>query len=181
MNYRMLAAAVAISASAFTGAACGDDDDPGGPTPLPTTFIYSSTLTPANEVPPVTNADATASGTLSLTMTITRDAGGGITGGSGVFSATLAGFPAGTNITAAHIHNNVAGQTAGIFVDTALGNGSVTITNGAGTFQRTANITAAQAEAIIANPAGFYFNVHTTLNPGGAIRGQLVFVSSAGQ
>jgi hypothetical protein len=27
--------------------------------------------------------------------------------------------------------------------------------------------------AIVANPAGFYFNVHTTLNPGGAVRGQL--------
>ena len=180
MNYRMLAAAVAVSISAFTGAACSDDD-PGGPTPLPTTFIYSSTLTPGNEVPPVTNADATASGTLALTMTVTRDAGGGITGGTGVFSATVAGFPAGTTLTAAHIHNNVAGQTAGVFVDISLGSGTVALTNGAVSFQRTANITAAQAEAIIANPAGFYFNVHTTLNPGGAIRGQLVFQSSTGQ
>jgi hypothetical protein len=27
---------------------------------------------------------------------------------------------------------------------------------------------------IIANPAGFYFNVHTAANPTGAVRGQLV-------
>ncbi|MBA2305270.1 MAG: CHRD domain-containing protein [Acidobacteria bacterium] len=28
--------------------------------------------------------------------------------------------------------------------------------------------------AIISNPAGWYFNVHSTLNPTGAVRGQLV-------
>jgi hypothetical protein len=33
--------------------------------------------------------------------------------------------------------------------------------------------TAAQVAQILANPAGHYFNVHTTLNGGGAIRGQL--------
>jgi hypothetical protein len=30
------------------------------------------------------------------------------------------------------------------------------------------------AQQIIDNPAGYYFNVHTALNPGGAVRGQLV-------
>jgi hypothetical protein len=30
------------------------------------------------------------------------------------------------------------------------------------------------AQSIFNNPAGNYFNVHTTLNGGGAIRGQLV-------
>jgi hypothetical protein len=34
-------------------------------------------------------------------------------------------------------------------------------------------VTLDQAAGIIANPAGFYFNVHTALNPGGAVRGQL--------
>jgi hypothetical protein len=29
------------------------------------------------------------------------------------------------------------------------------------------------AQAIIANPAGFYFNIHTVLNSDGAARGQL--------
>ena len=32
---------------------------------------------------------------------------------------------------------------------------------------------AANIAAILANPAGHYFNVHTALNGGGAIRGQL--------
>ena len=33
---------------------------------------------------------------------------------------------------------------------------------------------AAVAQAIVNNPGGNYFNVHTTLNTGGAVRGQLV-------
>jgi hypothetical protein len=31
-------------------------------------------------------------------------------------------------------------------------------------------------QGIVSNPAGYYFNVHTQLNGGGAIRGQLVRV-----
>ena len=54
--------------------------------------------------------------------------------------------------------------------------GQVTLTNGTGTFTRiNLPITpVANAQAIINNPAGFYFNVHSSLNPNGVIRGQLV-------
>jgi hypothetical protein len=34
-------------------------------------------------------------------------------------------------------------------------------------------VDAATAQAMINNPAGFYFNVHSPLNPGGFSRGQL--------
>jgi Phage integrase, N-terminal SAM-like domain/CHRD domain len=56
--------------------------------------------------------------------------------------------------------------------------GDVTLVNGAGTFTKTAIAVSdpAIAQRIISNPSGFYFNVHTTLNPGGAIRGTLVKV-----
>lgn len=177
MKLRMLAAAALLSVTALGSVSCGDDDN--GPTPLPTTFIFTSTLLPSNEVPPVTNADANASGTLTMTMTVTRDSGGGITAATTVFVATMTGFPANTTLTAAHIHNNVAGQTAGPFVDAGLASGSVVLATGAGSFTRTApSTTVAQAEAMIANPPGYYFNVHTALNPGGAIRGQLALQSS---
>ena len=181
MNYRMLAAATVISMSALGAASCSDDDGP-GPTPLPTTFVFTTTLLPNNEVPPVTNADSTASGAATVTMTVTRDSAGTITSASTVFAVTVTGFAGATTLTAMHIHNNVAGQTGNVFVDAALGSGTVALTNGAATFSRTAPATTvAQAEAIIASPAGHYVNVHTALNPGGAIRGQLTLQSSTAQ
>ena len=39
-----------------------------------------------------------------------------------------------------------------------------------------AAITVEQAQNLVNNPAGYYFNVHTQLNRGGAIRAQLVRV-----
>jgi hypothetical protein len=36
------------------------------------------------------------------------------------------------------------------------------------------DVGASLAGEIITNPAGFYFNVHSTLNPSGAVRAQLV-------
>jgi hypothetical protein len=53
--------------------------------------------------------------------------------------------------------------------------GEVVLTNGAGTFTRAGlSLPATTAQAIIDNPAGFYFNVHTAANPGGVMRAQLV-------
>jgi len=59
-------------------------------------------------------------------------------------------------------------------VSLGLTTGEVTLTNGAATFTKSGiNVTPASAQAILDGPAGFYFNVHTTLNPSGCIRGQL--------
>jgi len=50
----------------------------------------------------------------------------------------------------------------------------VTITNGVASFTKSnINVDPAVAQRILSNPAGFYFNVHTTLNPGGVARGTL--------
>ena len=61
-----------------------------------------------------------------------------------------------------------------MLVNTGLASGDVTLTNGAGGFTKTSiNVASDVAQRILNNPAGFYFNVHTALNPNGAIRGQL--------
>ena len=45
---------------------------------------------------------------------------------------------------------------------------------GSGSFTKTGVTTsAANLTAILANPGGFYFNIHTAANPGGVARGQL--------
>ena len=160
------------------GMAC--DDSPTSPSD-PNVAMFTAILLPGNEVPPVTNADAGASGTMQLTMTVTRDSANVITGATYDFVINMTGFPSNTTLTGAHIHNAPAGSNAGVVVglpltstDTSLASGQGTITKN-GLPSTSGTIPAATvAQGIFTNPGGHYFNVHTTINGGGAIRGQLV-------
>ena len=159
------------------GAACGSKTASTTPstTAAANTVTFTAALSPANEVPAVTNADAAASGTATVTLNLTRDSAGTITAATTTFQVNLTGFPANTSITGAHIHPGASGTNGGVLVSTTLTSGEIVLGNGVGGFTKTAIPTAADvAQGIISNPAGYYFNVHTTLNGGGAARGQLV-------
>jgi len=67
-----------------------------------------------------------------------------------------------------------SGQNGNVVVSTTLAPGEVTLANGGGSFTRSGvAVTPDVASQILANPASFYFNIHSTLNPGGTARGQL--------
>ena len=157
--------------------ACGSNGNPASPTAQPTTIVFTAALNPANEVPPVTNADTSGRGTGTFTLNLTRDGAGTITDATGTFVYSLTGFPAGTQVRATHIHGGGPAVAGSVVIDTgltaanpiALGDG--TLANQ--TFSNRA-VGATLAQQIIDNPNGYYFNVHTVLNPGGAVRGQLV-------
>ena len=156
------------------------DDSPTSPSD-PNVAKFTAILLPANEVPPITNADAAASGTMQLTMTVTRDSANNITGATYDFQVNFTGFPQGTTLTGAHIHNAGAGTNAAVVVGLPLTSTDTSVPTGQGSLTKTnlpstsTTVTpAAVAQGIFNNPAGNYFNVHTTLNTGGAIRGQLV-------
>ncbi|MGH9314987.1 MAG: CHRD domain-containing protein [Vicinamibacterales bacterium] len=160
----------------FGAAAC--DDNPTEPTNQP--VIFTAQLSALNEVPALapTNAEIGARGSVTITFNLTRDAGGAITGGTVSFDAPLNSFPAGATVRAAHIHNGAAGVAAGVFIDTGLTAANpIVLTNGTGSInlQNVSNgtITPTTLQAVIDNPAGHYFNVHTVVNGGGAVRGQL--------
>jgi hypothetical protein len=68
--------------------------------------------------------------------------------------------------TAAHIHEGAAGVSGGIVVTLAAPDPS-------GTSQGCTAADGATMDAIIADPAGYYVNVHNIPYPAGAIRGQL--------
>src|SRR5262249_3774160 len=148
-------------------------------TPAKPTF--TADLRPANENPPISNAENTGSGTATITFDVTRDANNTITGGTATFVVNLQGFPAGTPINIAHIHQGAAGTTGSIVYSTSLAAGETVLANGSGSFTKT-NVSLSSGDAatiinaIVANPAGYYFNVHSTLNPTGVARGQLVKV-----
>jgi len=147
-------------------------DDATAPSNLP--IVFTTQLSPANEVPPIGNTESTGRGAVQITFTVVRDAAGAISSGTVAFDLQLNGFPGTTAVIAAHIHSAGAGVNGPIIVNTGITTGSVTTTDGVGTFH-TSGITvpAATIQNIVNNPAAFYFNVHSTQNPGGFSRGQL--------
>lgn len=143
--------------------------------PSKESVTFTAQLSPANEVPAVTNAEASGAGTATIVLHINRDSGGAITSATADFQVSLSGFPTGTALIGAHIHRGNVGANGNIVVDTGLTAGQVVLTTGAGAFTRSGiAVAAALAQEILSGPSGFYFNVHSALNSNGMARGQLV-------
>jgi hypothetical protein len=160
---------------AGTSMACDDDND-ASPSSLP--LVFSAVLSPANEVPAIANAEGSGRGAVQATFTTTRDGSGAITAATVNFHVQLYDFPAGTRLQAAHIHNGGAGVNGPVRVDTGftpaiareLTDGSTVIDIGG------IAVDPVIMQGIIDNPAAWYFNVHSPVNPGGFARGQLARV-----
>lgn len=117
-------------------------------------FTYVAGLNGANETPNPADPDGVGFAVINIDQ-----AAGSIT-----FIAYAQNI---ASITASHIHRGAAGITGPIIIPF-----NQPFTNGvsSGTLNGIAPSFLAE---VIANPPGYYFNVHTTDFPGGAIRGQL--------
>ena len=163
--------AILASATLFI-AACG-----GTAAPSPTQanqLVYAADLKATNEVPPIANDEKSANGGATITFDLTRDSAGKITGATAKFDFNVKDLTSGSKVNLAHIHGPApAGQNASVLVntglsaDTGLPGASVTFTKAGVT------VDPALMQQIIDNPGNYYFNVHTTMNPGGVVRGQL--------
>jgi hypothetical protein len=153
-------------------AGCDEDSDP-GPSNQP--LVFTASMSAAQETTAVGGGENNATGTATVTITPTRDAANAITGGTAQLVFTVQGLTSSSNIILAHVHTGATGVagppiinaniTAATAIPTPLGSAS---------FDRSGIATdAATINAIVANPGGHYFNVHTTSNPGGVVRGQL--------
>src|SRR6185436_1024242 len=112
------------------------DKTPTNPAALKPTF--TATLSPANEVPAITNAEAGGRGEATITFDVTKDGAGNITSGTATFVVNLTGFPAGTPFNIAHIHAASAGTNGSIVFSTSLVAGEVVANaTGAATFTKT--------------------------------------------
>lgn len=129
---------------------CDDDDDPAGPELV----TLNAAMTGAAEVPGPGDTDG--AGTAEITL---EDDGNEVCWDLSVSNLTL---PA----TAAHIH---AGATG------AAGDPVVTLSapDAAGMATGCVDADDSIVDDIIANPGGFYVNVHTSDFAAGAVRGQL--------
>ena len=162
-----------IAATAILIAACGgpaavaSPSPTASPTPSPSPTpanTFKAELKASNENPPITDAEASCSGTATVTFTST----------SAKFDVSITGCPATTAINIGHIHEGATGVNGGVKIDSTLKAGEITLTNGAVTFTRTNSAAdPALITAIMANPAGYYVNFHSTAHGGGVIRGQL--------
>jgi hypothetical protein len=115
---------------------------------------YTAYLTGGNETPVPADAD----GVGFVVLTIDQGAG----------TITFTAYEQGIGtITASHIHRGANGLTGPIIIPF-----NFPFTGGVSSGMLTGIAPSFLAE-IIANPPGYYFNIHTTDFPGGAIRGQL--------
>jgi hypothetical protein len=168
----MRAALILVLSAALLVGAC-DDDSPTSPSTAVPTFIAQ--MTPANEVPPVTNEDVNGRGTATVRLNVVRNASGAITEATADMDVTLTGFPVNTSLTGAHVHAGRAGSNGGIVVDSGIAAGDIVLANGSGSFSRPGRAVPPDvAQNMLNDPAGFYYNVHTTVNRGGAVRAQIV-------
>jgi len=147
------------------------------PTPSPqNTFVFTADLSPANENPAITDAEASGSGTATVTISTAKDSSGKLVGANAKFEIVLKGFPATTMITISHIHKGDAKTNGGVVVDSGMkATEPIALTTG-GTSITKDNLAIADlvlAADILANPGNYYYNVHSVLHPGGVVRGQL--------
>lgn len=116
---------------------------------------YIADLMGSNEVPTAGDPDGVGAATVSFDVFDTVDA-------EVCWDFAYSGIAA---PTAAHIHRGAAGAAGPVVVDFGA--------PGATSHTGCAALTATLADEILADPAGFYVNVHNADFPAGALRGQL--------
>jgi len=99
-----------------------------------------------------------------------------ITAATARFDCVLTGMASNSVVILTHIHEGAVGVSGPVRVDSGVTPGAPIPAAGGGvSFSRSGiTVTPAQAQAIINNPGGFYFNTHTSLSTSGVARGQLV-------
>ena len=142
------------------------------------TIAFRAVLSPANEVPAITGLAVSGMGTILLH--VVRDSSGKVISASTDFNASYV-YPGEVTFTGMHIHKGNAGENGPVTINSTIGSGAAAVNDptGRGALIRqgyTSSTDVAGLETVngmLTNPAGFYFNVHTTINPGGVMRGQL--------
>jgi uncharacterized protein (TIGR03437 family) len=138
-------------------------------------YYFQAAMSPANEVPPIA---IQASGTATITVHAVRNATGQVTSASVNFAVDYS-FPSEATITGLHIHPGAAGTNGPVTVNTGI-SGAAPVVGTSGSIDRTAEVSSASPAAaletlngLLTNPEAYYVNLHTAVNPGGVIRGQL--------
>lgn len=140
------------------------------------TIVFTAQLLPSSEVPPgsVSPPETGAFGTVIVTLAVTRGVTNGILSTVAQIEFLVSGLPSSSTITQGQVHQGGSGVNGPVKIDAGVPSGGVQPVGGIARFLGT-NLFVATPDTteMIANPGNFYFNVHTALSPGGALRGQL--------
>jgi uncharacterized protein (TIGR03437 family) len=149
-----------------------------------TTTPFLTQLLPANETPPIT--DTSTANVIVFVHTI-RDNNGNVTSGSVDFHVATR-FSGAVTVTGLHIHNAAAGVAGPIVIPTDVNgsdksiaidaSGRTNILKQVQFPQAAPQIDVATLVDLLANAQNYYVNIHTTDNPNGAMRGQLLPAAS---
>lgn len=163
-------ALVAVLALVVIGGAGGAPAKPKpgkGKPSLSATPVFKLRLKPSQEVPPIKGLRADAVG--HVTFDLTRNGSGAITSGEVVFYFNYA-FPEAVNVVGLHVHRAAKGVNGPIVVSSGL---AAADADGVGNVTAVVAGDPATLQAILDNPRGHYVNLHTSVNPAGALRAQM--------
>ncbi|MBI4465363.1 MAG: CHRD domain-containing protein [Acidobacteria bacterium] len=128
-------------------------------------------LSPANEAPAVVGVTASARATIALH--VQRNTAGEVVSGLVDFDVDYSVEQPAT-LTGLHIHNAGAGANGPIVIDSGV---TSVAAQGNGNIFRQVNVSSGIAldalKGILANPANYYVNLHSSVHPGGLMRDQL--------
>jgi hypothetical protein len=160
--------ATCMAALVVAGIAGGVPAKKGKPS-LSATPVFKLHLRPSQEVPPIKGLRASAKG--HVTFDLERSSAGAITSGEAIFYFNYT-FPGSVTITGLHVHRGVKWTNGPIVISSNVA--SFTDADGVGNITAVVTGTpAATLQAILDDPRAYYVNLHTSVNPGGAIRAQM--------
>ena len=161
-----LLGALALVVAGVAGGAEAKQPPKGKPS-LSATPVFKLVLKPSQEVPAIKGLRADAVG--SVTFDLTRDSNGAITSGEVIFYFNYA-FPGAVSITGLHVHQGAKGTNGPIVVSSGVATADA---DGVGNVTAVVSSTPAVLQAILDDPRGYYVNLHTSVNAGGALRAQM--------
>lgn len=132
---------------------------------LASTFVFRLGLTGREAVPPTV---LKAKGDGSLTIDVTRDSTGTITGGTAAFNVNYR-FGGAVTLNSLALYQGAKGtNAASASLDAAIG--TISDPDGQGNVTKSVSIGGSLAQALLANPKGYYVQLNTNL---GNLRDQL--------
>jgi uncharacterized protein (TIGR03437 family) len=145
--------------------------------------ILMAQMSPANEVPPIPNSNA--SGVPTVVALRAFDSAGKFSSAWVTFILNYQGFPSDTVFTGFHIHSGGATVNGPVIINSGISGANSVPVGAGGSGSLTYDIPVSSADAsyaaevdvvngLFSNPGGYYINIHTTVSPGGAMRSQLM-------